>query len=402
MPVYFIIRQKSTKKFTFYVKNDIITSTAKVVILNPFRLNGGAVIMTSGLVYGGGQVPSANYITGGLETRLLHEGHEVYAIKQSFMGMSNETCYEKVDFIKAREVLNFPGTYLGTCRNVDPSKDEWFPKIIENLGKFKIDNLFVIGGDGSARACFDFSKRCKAENYNVNIYFIPCTIDGMNGTLAFGEGDAVQETINHIRMSAINAWATFDYGKAGPRVSIVEVQGRNRNDIAVDSLKQLLSAGVIAHQKLTEVNIIFLASGYNWSAKSLLESINNSRPTLIIASEGTKPIEKWWKWFFKDGSIGAQLEKFINKKSNLKANLEKVAYLSQTNECRKECNKIDMVLDKIDFKNLPEGENALIIKNWYNVNFIELMDFVKLNPNSKEPVKLDRFSEIILEPYMNV
>lgn len=355
-----------------------------------------------GVIYGGGQIPSANYLTGEVIKRLLIAEHSVFAIKKSFMGLADDTCYEQIDFKKARKISKIPGTYLGMCRNVDPSTDMWFSKIIENLIKFEITTLVVLGGDGSSRGCFDFLKRCQKEKYQIKVIFIPCTIDGMNGTFTFGALDAIYETAHHIEMAAVNAWATFDYGKISSRISIVEVQGRNRNDIAVGALKKIITAGKIANYKLNEIEIIFLASGYTWSAERwLMHWTKTKRPVLIIVSEGAKPIEQWWNLF--EGSVGEKLEKFINTSGVVKSNLEKVGYLSQTNCAHKERALIKKVVSSLDFCKIEETEEsfAVFFDQEGECYFDELGKIVKLNPNSSEPVKLDEVTEKLLKPYMN-
>lgn len=289
--------------------------------------------MDVAVLFGGGQIPDANIVTAKLIKKLLRRLDViVYGIHKSFMGLADLECYEKFNFQKADEIERFPGTYLSTCRKVDPSSNEWFGKIMKNLVKKQIKTIFLIGGDGSSRAAKDFLRRAKREGYDyLQIVYIPCTIDGINGSETIGLESAVLESERQANFAMINAFATWNPKFKGPRVAVIEMQGRNRNDIAINVMNRLISKGAVGCYSLSKVNLIFVPTGYNWSFTNLLEKINSSnKETAVIISEGAKPIEPYWE-AIEGENAGRKLENLIKKSGIREVNFQLIGYLSQTN-----------------------------------------------------------------------
>lgn len=360
-----------------------------------------------GVIYGGGQIPSANYVIGELIKKLLRMSIQVYAIHKSYMGLADSTCYEKIDdMLKACKIQKQIGTYLSTCRKVFPATDEWFDKIIMNLSKYGINTLFICGGDGSALGARDFQARCEEIGYKMKIIFIPCTIDGINGSLSIGLNSAVEESLRQTKMIAANSFATFDNKMRGARIAIVEIQGRNRNDIAVNVLKQIIADSSIAKFAISEINIKFLASGYKWSYTELINSvIATDMPTLILASEGAKPTEMWWDAISGD-NISSKLTNLINATGIRKANCDVIGYLSQTNDfiSSNEKNLIDMwtlkAIQEFERCLLSVGSTAIICDTDKKLKAVPLSYITELNPNCKEPAIISIEDLITLKPYM--
>lgn len=358
-----------------------------------------------GVIYGGGQIPSANYVIGELIRKLLRINTQVYAIHKSYMGLADPTCYEKMDLPKACKIQKQIGTYLSTCRKVFSYSDEWFYDIIFNLTKYNIHTLFICGGDGSALGAKNFEARCKKSGFKIKIIFIPCTIDGLNGSLSIGINSAVEETLRRTKMMAVNSFATFDNGMKGARIAIVEIQGRNRNDIAVNVLKQLIAELFIGKFGISEINIKFLASGYIWRYTELIESvISTDMPTLIIASEGAKPSELWWDAISGTGVV-AKLTNLVNATGVRKANCDVIGYLSQTNDfiSNSEKNLIKMwtiVASQVLETSFDDESKAIICDSSKKIETVPLSYITNLNSNCKEPELISIEDLEILKPYM--
>lgn len=285
------------------------------------------------ILYGGGQIPSANIVLGKLAEKLLKRGDlTVYGVHKSFMGLADSQCYEVFTIQKAKEIQSQIGTYLSTCRKVNPADDLWFYKIISNLRDKSIRTLIIPGGDGSSRAGNALVERAKQEGYEIQVVFIPCTIDGINGSDTIGIDSAVAESERQASLIIVNAFATWNPNFLGPRISIVVTQGRNRNNIAVEVMKKMINRGTIGSYKIDDIDLIFIPAGYNWNYNQLIKRlVSSEKETAIIVSEGAKPVETYWD-AIEGAGVGEKLKNIINQSKKREANLNLIGYLSQTND----------------------------------------------------------------------
>lgn len=363
---------------------------------------------TVAVLYGGGQIPSANIVLGKLIEWLISMNYIVYGIRKSYMGLADEEGYEKFILEKAQQIQSQLGTYLEMCRKVDPSSKEWFNRITELLKKFDIHTLFICGGDGSLRGATDFEAKCREIDFPMRIIFIPCTIDGINGSLSIGKNSAVAESIKRVEAMIVNSLATWDAGLIGPRVPIIELQGRNRNDILLSVCEWLAKKEYIGRYKVSDINIICLPAGYEWSYAKLMETIINAqKPSVIIVAEGAIPLEPWWEAISGE-KVGHKLEKLINSiKVNgnpiKKANPDIVGYLSQTNDIisEQDIKRIDLwTLIAAQTLYLSDNGSKAIVDIGKGPEWIELQDLADKNPNSEETVPLSTEEWELIAPYL--
>lgn len=332
------------------------------------------------IAYGGGQIPSANIVIGKIIEKLLERGAEVFGIHKSFLGMADSSCYEKFTLEDAREIQMQLGTYLSTCRKVDPSKEPWFSKILKILQDLKVNYLFIPGGDGSSRAARDFIEALRKFSYKLQIIFIPCTIDGITNSDTIGIDSAIAESFRHTSAMIVNAFATWNPNYVLPRIPIIEIQGRNRNDIAVGVVRKIIEMGKIGKYHLNDFNLIFIPAAYSWSYKELLKKIYASdKKTAIIVAEGANPIEKGWSILLGKG-VGEKLEFLFEVDGVRECNLDVVGYISQTNDSitEAEIEKIDAwVSFAVDFlANHQETEESFaIVKNGEEFSAMPLKEF---------------------------
>lgn len=283
------------------------------------------ILGTVAIVYGGGQIPPANYITGLIAEMLLNLGCTVYGVHKSFMGMADASNYELLDSAKSVCIKYEVGTYLGTCRGVNPASDEWFERIYRCIKTNGIHTLIIPGGDGSSRAMSDFYRRIKElhSGYRINILFIPCTIDGIEGSETIGLDSAVELTYKNTLFIAENAFATHRPQYPTGRVAIVETQGRNRNDISYRAVKRLA-------KRWDDDQMIYIPAAYPWSFPKLLHRINSvKREVLVVIPEGAKPIENYWE-AISGKTPGAKIETLIKVTGRKEVNLNVIGYLGQT------------------------------------------------------------------------
>ncbi|MBE5819916.1 MAG: hypothetical protein E7310_03760 [Clostridiales bacterium] len=361
------------------------------------------------IMYGGGQIPEANSLMGAIATLLLRrkEFGNVYGIHQSYAGMANEKCYELLTEAKVSVFEDQIGTYFGTCRNFDPSAEENFPWILQQLKAHDIHALIVCGGDGSFRAGRDMERKLKEANYPLNMFFFPCTIDGIKGSKSIGTKAAVKQTYERAIYVAANAWATFDYGLKGPRVAVIEAMGRNRDTILCEVLKLIKKEGKIGKFKLEDIRLIALPSDHKWSVEALVKEVNNSEvPTLIMASEGAFPKEKWFKLIDVTNGVAKKIAALIDIEQQKRANADVIGYLSQSNSFGLECREIyEDYLPWIEclnneIANFSSYSEAQAIICECGVHCVPLTYMADLNPNSKAIVTLSPEDKEILKDFL--
>lgn len=347
------------------------------------------VIGPVAIIYGGGQIPSANLIIGMFIAKLLQLDCEVYGVHKSFMGMSEISFYEKFTLDKAEEIQKQIGTYLSMCRKFDPADKKNYKQIIAVLKELGIHKLIIPGGDGSSRAVSALIKRAKKVGYELQVIFVPCTIDGIAGSLTVGYNPAVMESFRHVLFMIPNAFATWNPSFVTPRIPIIEIQGRNRNDIAVGVMREISKAGSIGKYSLDDFNLIFIPAAYEWSINDLLDRIySEDKETAIIVAEGAAPTEEYWGAIKGDG-VGEKIKNVVTSGKKRECNLDVVGYLSQTNDCISE-EEIHLIDEWTDFaiKTMAKTDKSLaIVKNGDKLSTKSIHTFAKAT-NSKDAIPL--------------
>lgn len=352
------------------------------------------------LFYGGGQIPSANYVLGKTSEELLKRGLEVYGIHQSFMGLADPNCYEEFTLLKARDIQEQIGTYLSTCRNVNPADDKWFDYIIFTLQDRDIRTLIIAGGDGSSKAGSKLAERAKKEGYEIQIVFIPCTIDGINGSDTIGIDSAIAESVKQSILIIANAFATWNPNFLGPRIAIIETNGRNLNHLGAGTVKKIIDIGTIGSYNVQDIDLMFIPAGYDWSYNELMEHIVSSRKeTAIIISEGAKPIEPYWNATTGSG-VGEKLTNLIKTSGKRDVNFHRVGYLSQTNDQISvfERTKIDAWV-KFAVQAMFKTDETMAVIKTTGFETVSLHDFAQ-GTQSEEPIPLSKEEFRILRPYL--
>ncbi|MDD4549358.1 MAG: ATP-dependent 6-phosphofructokinase, partial [Syntrophomonadaceae bacterium] len=119
------------------------------------------------------------------------------------------------------DIIHRGGTILRTSRSQAFTTDFGRQQAKEQLFKLGIDSLVVIGGNGSLRGGYEFSK------LGINVIGIPASIDNdIVYTRSIGFDTAVNTVlgaINHIR----------DTATSHGRIFVIEVMGRHCGEIAL-------------------------------------------------------------------------------------------------------------------------------------------------------------------------
>ena len=101
----------------------------------------------------------------------LGKGVKVYGVRHGYIGLIENDIYE-LDYKSVSNIIQKGGTMLRTGRSDEFKDPEVLKKGVKNLTDRGINNLIVIGGDGS------FRGMCDIERYtDVHCIGIPGTID---------------------------------------------------------------------------------------------------------------------------------------------------------------------------------------------------------------------------------
>ena len=175
-----------------------------------------------GVLTSGGDAPGMNAAVRSITRYGIYREMEVYGIKRGYEGLIDgevERLYRR----SVGDILQRGGTILQTARSERFRTREGMEKAYNVLKELKIENLIVIGGDGTLTGAKEFSN-----NFGVNVIGLPGTIDNdlayTDETIGFDTAiNTVLEGITRIR----------DTSSSHERTTIIEVMGRRCGDIAL-------------------------------------------------------------------------------------------------------------------------------------------------------------------------
>ncbi|QIL46566.1 6-phosphofructokinase [Vagococcus coleopterorum] len=169
----------------------------------------------------GGDAPGMNAAVRAVTRKAIYEGMEVYGINYGYAGLVAGDI-RKLDVSDVGDIIQRGGTVLYSARYPEFATEEGQLKGIEQLKKFGIEGLVVIGGDGSYHGALALTK------HGYPTVGIPGTIDndipGTDYTIGFDTAsNTVLEAVDKLRDTATSHVRTF----------IIEVMGRDAGDIAL-------------------------------------------------------------------------------------------------------------------------------------------------------------------------
>lgn len=176
---------------------------------------------TIGVLTSGGDAPGMNAAVRAVARAGINEGYNVVGFMRGYNGL----IYDETIDINPRtvsDIIHRGGTVLYTARCHEFRNIEGQKKAAEVCKKHNIEELVVIGGDGSFNGALALSK------LGVNCICIPGTIDNDIGASEYTIGfdtavNTVTEMVDKIR----------DTSQSHDRCSVVEVMGRNNGSIAL-------------------------------------------------------------------------------------------------------------------------------------------------------------------------
>lgn len=174
-----------------------------------------------GVLTSGGDAPGMNAAIRAVVRKALSENVEAFGIYYGYQGLINGTI-KQMDVGSVGDIIHRGGTILNSARSKEFMTDEGKTEAINQLKKYEIDGLVVIGGDGSLRGAQSLSQR------GVKCIGIPATIDndicGIDYTIGFDTAlNTVIQAIDRVRDTATSHERTY----------VIEVMGRHAGDIAL-------------------------------------------------------------------------------------------------------------------------------------------------------------------------
>ena len=184
---------------------------------------------------GGGDCPGLNAVIRAVVKTFLQNDCEVYGVINGFNGLVNDNL-KLMDYAAVSGILPRGGTILGTTNRDNPFKfaveengelvyKDMREKVLENLQKYDIEALVVIGGDGSLNIGAQLAREC-----GVKVVGVPKTIDNdlpcTERTFGFDTAMAMAtEALDRLHTTA----------ESHHRVMVLEVMGRYAGWIALHS-----------------------------------------------------------------------------------------------------------------------------------------------------------------------
>lgn len=169
----------------------------------------------------GGDAPGMNAAIRAVVRRGIYKGMDVFGIHNGYEGLL-EGYITPMTLGSVGDIIHRGGTILRTSRSERFKTEEGQKTAINQLNKYGIDGLVVVGGDGS------FIGARKLGKKGVPVVGIPGTIDNdIAGTeYSIGFNTAVSTAIDAIDKIRDTAFSH-------ERTSVVEVMGRGAGDIAL-------------------------------------------------------------------------------------------------------------------------------------------------------------------------
>lgn len=220
-----------------------------------------------GVLTAGGDCPGLNAAIRGVVMRAAAEGRRVVGIEEGWSGLIDD----RTRSLTADDVagtLAKGGTILGTSRKDPYVHGQGIDSVRETVDRHDIDQLVVIGGDGSLRTAV------KLEQEGLPIVGVPKTIDNDIGNtdVSIGFHTAVQIVVDAIDRLTTTA-------ESHNRVLVIEVMGRTTGWIAAAAGLAGGVQAVLVPEVETDIEDV--------SRRIVARHESGSDYSIVIVAEGT-------------------------------------------------------------------------------------------------------------------
>ena len=205
-----------------------------------------------GVLTSGGDAPGMNACVRAVTRAAIFEGWKVYGIYRGYegliMGNIKELSTESVS-----NTIQRGGTILKTARSTEFRTPEGRKKAHDNVEKFGIDALVVVGGNGSLAGAQIF-----ASEYDIPVIGLPGTIDndlyGTDSTIGYDTAlNTIMQCVDKIR----------DTATSHDRIFFVEVMGRDAGFLTQNSAIASGAEAAIIPEDNTDIDQLATAASYS-------------------------------------------------------------------------------------------------------------------------------------------
>mgnify|MGYP006317010345 FL=1 len=228
----------------------------------------GKQIKTVGILTSGGDAPGMNACIRAITRTAIYNGMKVMGIYRGYEGLINGEIKEFTSE-SVSNTIQRGGTILKTARSMEFMTPEGMQKAYDNLVKFGIDALIVIGGNGSLTGAQNL-----AREYDYPVIGLPGTIDndlyGTDSTIGYDTAlNTIVDCVDKIR----------DTATSHDRIFFVEVMGRDAGFLAQNSAIAAGAEAAIIPEDQTDVDQLeqFISRGFRKSKNSSIVIVSESK-----------------------------------------------------------------------------------------------------------------------------
>ena len=228
----------------------------------------GKQIKTVGVLTSGGDAPGMNACIRAITRTAIYNGMKVMGIYRGYEGLINGEIKEFTSE-SVSNTIQRGGTILKTARSMEFMTPEGMQKAYDNLVKFGIDALIVIGGNGSLTGAQKL-----AREYDYPVIGLPGTIDndlyGTDSTIGYDTAlNTIVDCVDKIR----------DTATSHDRIFFVEVMGRDAGFLAQNSAIASGAEAAIIPEDQTDVDQLeqFISRGFRKSKNSSIVIVSESK-----------------------------------------------------------------------------------------------------------------------------
>ncbi|MGM9768357.1 MAG: 6-phosphofructokinase [Candidatus Cryptobacteroides sp.] len=228
----------------------------------------GKQIKTVGILTSGGDAPGMNACIRAITRTAIFNGMKVMGIYRGYEGLINGEIKEFTSE-SVSNTIQRGGTILKTARSKEFMTPEGMQKAYDNLVKFGIDALIVIGGNGSLTGAQNL-----AREYDYPVIGLPGTIDndlyGTDSTIGYDTAlNTIVDCVDKIR----------DTATSHDRIFFVEVMGRDAGFLAQNSAIAAGAEAAIIPEDQTDVDQLeqFISRGFRKSKNSSIVIVSESK-----------------------------------------------------------------------------------------------------------------------------
>ncbi len=212
------------------------------------------------------------------------KGVQPYLIYDGLEGLIDGSI-KKANHSDVAGIIHEGGTRLRSSRSKRFFEYKYRKKAYENLQKFGIDKLVILGGDGSFRALKQFY-----DDFSISFVGIPATID--NDIFGTDYCLGVDTALNIIRCATD---AVRDTSASFKRGCVIETMGRNCGYLAL--ISALTCGAEVCVIPELEYDLDSLGS------KLKTELSEGRKYIVVVAAEGSKQTENLVNWLENEVGI---------------------------------------------------------------------------------------------------